>query len=60
MQKPSGKQLLLEHLKRHLGEWVHNQELRQVSGLNDAPQRKKGVTAILQSEKVMSWNFLTK
>ena len=38
MRKPSGKQLVLEHLKRHLGEWVHNQELRQVSGLNDAPR----------------------
>ena len=38
MQKPSGKQLLLEHLKQRLGEWVHNQELRQASGLNDVPR----------------------
>ena len=38
MQKPSGKQLLLEHLKQCLAEWVHNQELRRVSGLNDVPR----------------------
>jgi hypothetical protein len=30
-QKPSGKMLILGHLKQHIGEWIHNQELRQIS-----------------------------
>jgi 5-methylcytosine-specific restriction endonuclease McrA len=34
----SGKDKILEHLKDYLGDWVHNQELRQVSELNDAPR----------------------
>jgi 5-methylcytosine-specific restriction endonuclease McrA len=34
----SGKEQILEFLRDHLGEWVHNQELRRVSGLNDAPR----------------------
>ena len=29
---------ILQHLREHFGEWVHNQELRQVSGLNDVPR----------------------
>lgn len=37
-RRSSGKDLILEHLKRKLGEWVHNQELREVSGLNDTPR----------------------
>jgi 5-methylcytosine-specific restriction endonuclease McrA len=35
---PSGKDKILEYLKKHLGQWVHNQELRKVSELNDAPR----------------------
>jgi 5-methylcytosine-specific restriction endonuclease McrA len=38
MKKPSRKQLVLEYLKNKLGEWVHNQELRNLSGLNDVPR----------------------
>lgn len=34
----SGKDKILEYLKTHLGKWVHNQELRQASGLNDTPR----------------------
>lgn len=37
-QKPSGKMLILEHLKQYIGEWIQNQELRQISRLNDAPR----------------------
>jgi 5-methylcytosine-specific restriction endonuclease McrA len=37
-RKPSGKMLVLEHLKQHVGEWIHNQEFRQISGLNDVPR----------------------
>lgn len=35
---PSGKDKVLEYLKGRLGQWVHNQELRNVSQLNDAPR----------------------
>jgi len=38
IRKPSGQLVILEHLKQHIGEWIHNQELRQMSGLNDAPR----------------------
>ena len=34
----SGKKQILEYLKKHISEWVHNQELRKVSELNDAPR----------------------
>jgi len=35
---PSGKDQMLDYLKRHLGRWVHNQDLREATGLNDAPR----------------------
>jgi hypothetical protein len=35
---PSGKQQTLEYLRKHVGEWIHNQELRNLSGLNDVPR----------------------
>jgi len=38
MRKPSGKQLIIDYFKEHLGEWIHNQKLRQISGLNDTPR----------------------
>jgi len=38
MKKPSKKQQVLEHLKEHVGQWIHNQELRDLSGLNDVPR----------------------
>lgn len=34
----SRKQQVLEYLKKKLGKWVHNQELRDLSGLNDVPR----------------------
>ena len=34
----SGKDKTLKHLKEHLCKWVHNQEFRQISGLNDVPR----------------------
>ncbi|MCL0091946.1 HNH endonuclease [Dehalococcoidales bacterium] len=34
----SGKSKILEYLKEHVGKWVHNQELRDFSGLNDVPR----------------------
>ena len=34
----SRKQQVLEYLKKDLGKWVHNQELRDLSGLNDVPR----------------------
>ena len=39
-RKKSGKQLVLEYFKEHLGEWVSNQELRRIAGYegNDVPR----------------------
>jgi len=34
----SGKKQILEYLKQHMDEWVHNQELRDFTGLNDVPR----------------------
>ena len=38
MKNPSRKQQVLEYLKGHIGQWIHNQELRDISGLNDVPR----------------------
>ena len=38
LKKPSRKQQILEYLKGNIGKWVHNQELRSLSGLNDVPR----------------------
>ena len=38
MKKPSRKQQVLEYLKEHIDQWIHNQELRELSGLNDVPR----------------------
>jgi len=38
VKKPSRKQQILEYLKGNIGKWVHNQELRNLSGLNDVPR----------------------
>jgi len=38
MKKPSRKQLILEYLKKNIGNWIHNQELRDLTGLNDVPR----------------------
>ena len=34
----SGKERTLEYLKERVGKWVHNQELREFTGLNDVPR----------------------
>ena len=38
MSKISRKQQILEYLKKNIGKWIHNQELRDLSGLNDVPR----------------------
>ena len=38
MKRPSRKQQVIEYLKEHIGKWIHNQELRNLSGLNDVPR----------------------
>ena len=35
---PSKKEKILDHLKKNLNKWIHNQELRDLSGLNDVPR----------------------
>ena len=38
MRKTSRKQQILEYLKGRIDQWIHNQELRDLSGLNDVPR----------------------
>jgi len=38
VKKLSRKQQVLEYLKKHVSQWIHNQELRNLSGLNDVPR----------------------
>ena len=38
MKEPSRKHQILEYLKEHIGQQVHNQELRALTGLNDVPR----------------------
>jgi hypothetical protein len=38
LKKPGRKQQVLEYLKEHIDQWIHNQELRELSGLNDVPR----------------------
>ena len=34
----SRKDEVLGYLKSNISKWIHNQELRQISGLNDVPR----------------------
>ena len=34
----SGKHQIINYLKEHVGKWIHNQELRNLTGLNDVPR----------------------
>jgi len=34
----SAKEKVIEYLKQHLNKWVHNQELRKISNVNDTPR----------------------
>ena len=38
MTQASGRQRMLEYLQQHVGEWVHNQDLRNYAGINDVPR----------------------
>ena len=38
VKKSSGKRQILKYLKEHVGQWIHNQELRDLTGLNDVPR----------------------
>ncbi|MDP2920581.1 MAG: HNH endonuclease signature motif containing protein [Dehalococcoidia bacterium] len=37
-RRQNRKQQVLEYLKKNLNKWIHNQELRDLSGLNDVPR----------------------
>jgi len=32
------KKKVIEYLKKHLNDWIHNQDLRKISGANDTPR----------------------
>ena len=38
MKSSSRKQQIIDYLKEHLGRRIHNQELRNLTGLNDVPR----------------------
>lgn len=38
MRKPSRKTQVLNYLSKYVGDWVHNQQLRNLTGLNDVPR----------------------
>lgn len=38
MKKPRSKGLIIEHFKKHIGEWIHNQKFRELTGANDVPR----------------------
>lgn len=38
MKKQGSKRIIIEYLKEHLGEWVHNQTFREITGANDVPR----------------------
>lgn len=37
-RRESGQTRLLNYLKAHVGEWIHNQTLRDVAGIDDVPR----------------------
>lgn len=37
------REKMLNHLREHLNEWIHNQELRQITGLNDVPREVRAL-----------------
>jgi 5-methylcytosine-specific restriction endonuclease McrA len=61
----SAKQIILEYYQSHLGEWIHNQTFREITGANDIPRtirdlrqrgwqikvRGDGYTRLVSSEK---------
>ncbi len=61
----SGKQEIIEYLKKHVGEWVHNQEIRDISGLNDTPRtirllRQEGWKVDVRGDGYVMLNSLEK
>ncbi|MFN3531502.1 MAG: HNH endonuclease [Candidatus Brocadia sp.] len=38
MRKPGSKILIIEYFKEHIGEWIHNQKFREITGANDVPR----------------------
>jgi hypothetical protein len=38
VKKQGSKNIIIEHLKKHIGEWIHNQKFREITGANDVPR----------------------
>jgi len=38
VKKKGSKHLIIEHFKKHIGEWIHNQKFRDITGANDVPR----------------------
>lgn len=38
MKKQGSKNFIIEHFKKHICEWTHNQKFREITGANDVPR----------------------
>jgi len=38
MKRQGSKNLIIEHFKKHIGEWIHNQKFRDLTNTNDVPR----------------------
>lgn len=38
MKKQSSKSLIIEYFNKHIGDWIHNQKFREITGTNDVPR----------------------
>ena len=38
LRRPSARQQILDYYKEHLGEWIHNETFRELTGQNDVPR----------------------
>ena len=49
-RKPSALQQILNHYQGHLGEWIHNETFRELTGQNDVPR-------IIRTLRQRGWNI---
>lgn len=38
MKKAGSKNTIIKYFKKHIGEWIHNQKFREITGANDVPR----------------------
>lgn len=53
MKRPGSKSLIIAYFKSRIGEWIHNQEFRELTGANDVPR-------IIRTLKQEGWQIETR